>query len=91
MQPVWWVLTIIAWLLSATVSWMLLTTLSMFNAIYDPYPHTQLFLGAPVIALVALGVAALFRRKAAWLPAVLLASPALQIVSLLWANLDKII
>jgi hypothetical protein len=91
MRAVWWVFAICIWLLSAVASWLLLTTLAMFNELYMTPPfHTLLLLIAPLVALAALAVTAPFRRRARWLPAVLLAVPALQALGLLLAQMNRI-
>ena len=87
----WWAPALLIWLLSAVGSWMLMTTLFMFNGMENARPQAQLLLWAPVVALVVCAAATIMRRKAGWLPATLLVSPALQAVGLLWARLDPII
>ena len=91
MRTVWWVLALASWLLSAIGGWMLMTTLFMFGGLENARPQAQLLLWAPVIALALCSAAAIMWRKARWLPATLLLSPALQVVGLVWARLDPII
>lgn len=84
-----WALAICIWLASAVLSWQLASTLFRFGALDIPNLQIRLILWAPVAAVGALAAVTLFRRKAVWLPAVLLLSPVLQVASLLLANLTR--
>jgi hypothetical protein len=90
MRAAWWVIAIFVWLLSAVFSQQVAGTLYMFGSLDHPTLQVRLILWAPVVALGVLGVAAILRRKAVWLPALLLLSPALQAVGLVLAKLDPV-
>lgn len=90
MRGVLWALAICIWLASATLSWQLMSTLFMFGALDNPMLLTRLVLWAPIIALAGLAIGVAVRRRAVWLPAILLLSPALQLAGLLLAKLDPV-
>lgn len=90
MQRVWWVLAICIWLASAVFGQQVASTLFMFGSLDHPMLQVRLILWAPVVALGVLAVVAIVRRKAVWLPAILLLSPGLQAAGLVLAKLDPV-
>ena len=90
MRLAFWGLAICAWLASAVFSQQGASTLFMFGALDHSPLHVRLILWAPVIALGLLAVVAMVRRKAVWLPAILLLSPAIQAAGLMLAKLDPV-
>jgi len=85
-----WALAICVWLGSAVFSQQVASTLFMLGSLDHPTLQVRLILWAPVVALGVLAVVAVIRRKAIWLPAILLLSPALQAVGLVLAKLDPV-
>ncbi len=90
MRLAFWALAICVWLASAVFSQQVAGTLFMFGSLDHPALQVRLILWAPVVALGVLAVVAIVRRKAVWLPAILLLSPALQAAGLVLAKLDPV-
>jgi len=90
MRAALWALAIGVWLVSAVFSQQVAGTLYMFGSLDHPTLQVRLIVWAPAVALGVLAVVAIVRRKAVWLPAILLLSPALQAVGLVMANLDPV-
>jgi hypothetical protein len=90
MRLAFWALAICVWLASAVFSQQVVGTLFMFGGLDHPTLQVRLILWAPVVALGVFAVVAIVRRKAVWLPATLLLSPALQAAGLVMAKLDPV-
>jgi hypothetical protein len=88
MRRFWWMLAILIWAASAFASWMVMSGVAMFNGLDRLPTSAWLFFLAPLVALGGLGAGLVLRRKAAWLPSLLLLSPACQGIAWLWGSME---